>query len=204
MLNRRWKRKALAFVLSVASLLAVAGAPSALAETADPRDGYGLSSGEGEEELPANVTVFEFSTIYEESGTYNPITKVTTADSGPARIGKKTILGGCDDRLVVDSDGKTFIFTSTTPTIDHKTVSKIGIRTLKCQRLIDGVWTDYLTSKDLYNTNSNSYYIRRPFVAVRGSYYRMYIEHYAQNDLWLGFYDYDVRVCELAGVPYGM
>ena len=80
----------------------------------------------------------------------------------------------------------TFEFVLETETIATKPVNKIGLKELKCERLVNGVWTTYIISKDLYNENTDTFEDSRQFTVMPEYYYRIAATHYAEiTTLWI-------------------
>jgi|GEM_PF-7040092 hypothetical protein len=165
---KRTGRKFLSLALSLVCVLGLVSAPSVLAE---------------------EETVYPDDFVIAEGGVGHGLYDLNSDGIQPL---SDSLLR--DTMLTFYHVKDTFEFVLSCHTITTKPVNKVGFKELKCERLVDGVWTTYIISKDLYNENTDTYRDSRRFAVMPEYYYRIAATHYAEiTTLWI-FKDSQERV----------
>lgn len=90
-------------------------------------------------------------------------------------------------RLTLVKSGSNLIVYGDTRSNDE--MSLIGFKNITLQRQENGVWRDYQTWTDLYNSNSIRYSVSKTVTVPAGYYYRAVANHYAEKTVLLIFKD---------------
>ncbi len=74
-------------------------------------------------------------------------------------------------------------------TESSETMDKIGIKSMKIQKYVNGLWEDYLSASDIYSTNATYNVEKRTFIVMKDYSYRLTVTHYAEKKVFLVFTD---------------
>lgn len=192
MFNKKAGKKMCALVLAMTCLMVTAGIPSAMAEEAEEPETVMEFGEPAEWDPPEGATIYTLDTVYRETGVYNPVTGERTITAQTRA--QTSMLTGCSVSFYIAPNGYQFVCKTQTGSLEGKARDKIGLMTLKCQIYENGIWRDKMVSNELYNTNASSHSLTRMITLTKGYNYRLYAEHYAQDDLIFGWYNYDKQV----------
>ena len=186
---KKMGRKMVALFLALSCVTAMA-VPGVAAEEDVEALEPGVAFGEPAEwDPPEGATIYTLETVNREMGKYNPVTgeRIVTAQTR----GASDLLANCKVSFYIDANGYSFVVQTSTPSKDGVARDKIGLMSLKLQIWENAIWKDKLVSTELYNYNASSHSLTRRVTVAKGHHYRIYAEHYAQDDLIFGFYNYD-------------
>lgn len=186
MFCKKMGKKMVALLLAL-SCVTAAVIPGVAEEEEVPALEPGVAFGEPAEwNPPEGATIYTLETVNREMGQYNPITGERTPIQ--TRF-SADLLGECQVSFYVD--GNSFVLQASTPSKDGVVRDQIGLMTLKLLIWENALWKDKLVSTDLYNYDASSHTLTRRITVAKGHHYRIYAEHYAQDDLVFGLYNYD-------------